>query len=1385
MQQSTLRLVLASITLVLLGAAQAAEPWDAPAFTTPAGELLRSATAIKRDSPANVTVLLDERVFVLDERHRLTRTDHLVYRVDSPDGVEKWAASGTTYQPWHQDKPDINARVITPDGREHRLDQKLLVDVTKRDSAQQIYDDDRHIEGPLPAVTVGAVVEEHIVVRDREPFFAAGLVHREFVGRPVPVLLTRIVIEAPDSLPIKRALHLLPGANAKETRANGRVRWTVEVANSDEMTEMENNLPPDVAGWPSVEFSSAPSWEHVATAYRDMTEARIRTEDAKPLLAGLTPPTRSNTNNALPNSPSLEFIGKVVQKLHREVRYTGIEFGTARLIPEFPAETLRRKFGDCKDKSTLLIAALRAAGIEAYLALLAAGNDQDVSPELPGMGMFDHAIVYLPGTPELWIDATAEYTRVGVLPTADADRLALVIREGTRELKRTPAPRSSDNRQIELREFTLNEYGPANVVEVTDTFGSIETEYRSWYAGADTKERTDDLAEYTRTAYRAKKLANYSHTSSTDFSRPYQLRLEMSEAPVGFTDLETAAVGINVANITTRMPEYFDNKVAEDPANPTKVDYKIRADKSPRHADVVFEPFQMEWHYHLIPPAGFQARKLPQNVVTNLGPAKLEQKISVEKDGSIHARWTFDTVKGRYTLAESEALVKALRELNDAETMLLAFDQIGVALRADGDYKGALAANESLVAKYPKKAVHRLRSATALLEAGLDLRARREAQAATKLEPKSSLAWKTYGWMLQHDAVGRRFGEGYDRAGAIAAYRKALELEPDNTDIAADLAVLLEHNHVGVRYTSKPDIEAAIEVYRKRREHLDEKEREKDTYADNLYFAMLYAGHYQELRETLKGLAPTASRRAIVVAATGAQEGGAKAIEAAFQVAASDPDRRKALANAANILVHLRQYPAAADVLEASTKGETITAQVSQRIAALRKTERTEPALLAATDARTTLLRSFLELLTLEDGSARFAKRLSQHAAAVGNADVEDLDSLQRLLNAGLRRQDMPRAVVGDLMIANLRVAVAGDDASGYRITMRSPGNTITAFVIREDNEYRMLAVGSDLAALGLVALEAADAGNLVAARRWLDWARTEIKNTSSDDPLGGPVFARLWVAGSDADVHTIRAAAAALLTRTPIADRAVQLLNAARPAVASDAQRTDIDVALAQALSKLARWTELGEVSARLLAAHPSSELAFRNLQWANVRLGRWEALDAAAQARLTRLPDDTIARHVLANGAEERGEFGKIEGILRPIIDSGRATASDYNQYAWSALLAPTVSEGALEAARTAFDETQGRNFAVAHTLACLYAVSGKPREARDLLLKGMDQLNLTKPNDATWYGFGLVAESYGDAASAREYYTRVEKPKEGVITPSSLYALSQKRLTVLAKK
>lgn len=1352
--------------LVLSFATDAAEPWETPAFAAPAAQLLQSASEVKRGDTSAVVVLLDERIFVLDEQHRLTRTNRMIYRVDTPDGVERWAASASRWQPWHQARPDIRARVITPDGREHELDPKLLTDSGTRESGSQVFDDDHVLEGPLPAVQVGAVIEEQVVVRDEKPFFAGGSVYREYIGRPVPVRHTRVVIDAPESLPLKRLTRLLPDAQVKETHTDGRVRWTFEQGELDALADADTNLPADVAPWPSVEFSSGTSWESVAANYRAMTEARIRPDDAKPLLANLK------------KSPNPELIAKLVERLHHEVRYTGVEFGAARLVPEYPAETLRRRFGDCKDKSTLLVAALRAAGIDAYLALLSAGDDQDIAPDLPGLGMFDHAIVYVPGAgdggKDLWIDATSDNARVGTLPAADTNRLALVIRDGEKALTRTPSMRSQDNRQVETREFFLSEYGPSRVVETTETFGTVESEYRGWYAGADTKARVDDLKTYAHDAYRAKQLLNYEHTASDDFSKPYSMRLEMKDAPIGFTDLETAAVGINVANITARLPDYFDSRLAD----------KTIDDDRTRTADVVIEPFVTEWHYRIQPPPGFKARALPPSVIQQLGPATLMSEFNVTADGAVHATWRFDTTKSRLTLAEADALLASLRQLQAAETTLIAFDQVGVALRADGDFKGALQANEALTKAYPRKAVHRLRNASALLDAGLGARAQREAQAATKLEPKSALAWKTLGWMLQHDSVGRRFGEGYDRAGAIAAYRKARELDPTNTDISADLAVLLEHDADGVRYSSRANVGEAIAEYQARRKLLSAEEIRSDDYANNLYYALLYAGRYTDLRNALRDEPAGLAQRALTITAIAAEQGGPAAIEVARTLVSGESDRRSALASAGNILTRLRAYPAAADLIEASTRGQTTTAANTQRIALLRKTTRNDGRDIQVTDPRSVVLRSFVELLKHRDDGAAFRALLSRRAA--DGADLaESFERSQRAIIAGLTQQDLPVEVGVDLLFSNVRVNVDGDDALGYRVQLRAAGETQSFYVVKEVGAYRILTVAPMVGPLAVLALERLDANDYAGARRWLDWARLELRAANTEDPLEGPVFARAWTVGAESDLAGARAAAAMLLADCAMSAKALPLLKSVDVEKLGAADRLGYDLALAKVQLDLGNWPELRTVASRLLEAVPTSSLAFRYQQWAAIQMQQFDAVERAAQERLARLPDDSIAREMLVHRAEALGRFAEIPAIMQPLIDSGRATAADYNQYAWSALLRQPVSDQAVDAARMAYDETQGRSAAIGHTLACVYAASGKPREARDLLLKGMEQVGISHPDDSAWYGFGLVAEAYGDAESARDYYAHVQKPKKGVIQASSVYALSQARLAVLTAK
>jgi hypothetical protein len=164
------------------------------------------------------------------------------------------------------------------------------------------------------------------------------------------------------------------------------------------------------------------------------------------------------------------------------------------------------------------------------------------------MNEFDHAIVYVPaddkGASALWIDATAEYTQVGWLPSMDQGRQALIIAEGTTSLTTTPEFKPEEDHLTEVREVEMAAYGPAHIAETSLTEGAIDADYRSDFGEADTREKRKNLEDYARDSYLAKALTRVDRGDGKDLTKPFVLKLEMAEAKRGNTLIEDAALGI-------------------------------------------------------------------------------------------------------------------------------------------------------------------------------------------------------------------------------------------------------------------------------------------------------------------------------------------------------------------------------------------------------------------------------------------------------------------------------------------------------------------------------------------------------------------------------------------------------------------------------------------------------------------------------------------------------------------------------------------------------------------------------------------------------------------------------------------------------------------------
>jgi len=1387
--------------LFVAATAHAQQPaWmlDGAAFASSPAELKAEAAKITPEKFADVTVLFEEERDVLDGSGRMTNTHHMIYRIETPAGVEGWSEASVEWQSFYQTQPEIHARVIRADGAVAELDQKTLTDVPARNEENGTYSDERIHKAPLPALSVGAIVEEETVRTDSQPFFTGGGVYRNWFQRGVPVVRSRLIVEAPADAPLDYRTSLFPaaGIHAPATGGNSQAAGASPAPSVRRLVFEIGPLPAGIASdidlatpaphSPWVEFSTGKSWQSVAEIYRQMAEPQIRPEEVKAVL-----PTPSGSGR-------LALIQQLVSQLHAQVRYTGIEFGESALKPETPAEILKRHYGDCKDKATLLVAMLRASGIPANLALLDAGPGRDVTPDLPGMNQFDHAIVYVPAPTKaekpLWIDATAEFTRVGDLPYPDQGRLALVIPDGaaqgevgkTKGLTLIPEPRPEDSVLVETREFLLNDFGPAHVVESSSTTGHVDANYRANYGAAESKQLKASLENYSKQAYLAKALTRFDHSDPTDFSQPFVLRLDMAEARRGNTSITDAAVALFPAGVFSTLPRWF----AIDPeAGSSKLTAEEKADRekaqAERSATYDIEPFINERRYRLVPPAGFSVRSLPAEKTTPMGPATMTASYSVDSAGVVSAVFRFNSGKPHYTTDEVLALRKAVIEANKQDAAMIFFDEAGAKLIAAGKTREALMADRAVVEAHADTAMPHIHLAYALMQAGVGEKAKEEALKATVLDPKSALAFNTLGWMRQFNAIGVHFGKGFDRDGAVAAYRKAKELDPDDINTRTNLAILLEHDSNGIRYTSVPGLLNAIQEYR------DLKTQDKDAgeqYEDNVLFDLLYACQYKELLTELATLPSSPARDSLGIAATVASDSVAAGIARADHVAGDAQQRSTALRNAGSQLLHLSLYPQAAAMLTAASQNQSDAAAIAGQVAVLQTLTPFDLKKSTVSGAGLVVQRLMADMLTGKLNEQESADLLDRHAygsEAEWQANMKHGFEQMEAITLSGEQTGVPPNVLADIALGTMKITATGDDSLGYRVTVQSVTSAAeTYFVVKDAGTYKIVAGKTDFSEAGQEALYLLHHGNEAGARALLDWKRDQLHRGGGDDQLEGPLLPRFWTSGETQGAANVELAAASLLTASDsIGDLlpAIAARRAKTTAADNHPSQTDLDLLLAYGYDRTANAAGLKSSATALLKDYPDSITAMRLLGQGYKLTQDWTAWNAMLAGPLSKHPTDRPLLLERANAQQEQGDFAGAHKTLQAVIDAGQADSEDYNNLGWNALFEGKIDAAAIQAGQQSNTLSKNASFASLHTLACLYAAEGKTTEARQVLLQGMAAGNLAEPNSATWYAFGAIYEQYGVPDAAIAAYKKVEKP-EGTMSAVDTYVLAQQHLKAL---
>lgn len=1329
--------------------AQADVLWDKGPFAGSAADLLAVSASATGDASA-VVILFEEQRHTFDAQGRCKKVSRFVYKVLTQAGVENWNSVQQRFSPWHQKEPRIRARVINPQGQMFELDPKTFERKGGAGSDDDVYTDDVIVRAPLPGLVVGAVVEQLVEAEETAPLFGAGTVSLFFFASEVPEWRARLIVEAPTSLPLRFTAKGPDTPTDQQSSHNGLVRHVFTGGPLMPLEEQPPAVPYDHVFASHVGFSTGRSWAEVADAYDRVLASRMQG-------GGLLKHPKVVASLSTAKGP-LAKIKAVVESLHQQVRYTGIEFGEASIVPNTPAEVLKHGFGDCKDKSLLLVGALRELGIDAHLALLKAGYGMDVDTALPGLGRFNHAIVFVPATDSLkeplWIDATARYVAVGDIPRSVQGRSALVIQAGIQELRTIPLLPDHANTYAEKRTIWLSEDAPNRVEERLFIQGAGAASFRSDHDGADPKKFREHMEKYTKSHYKSEKLVSASTSDPLAIDVPFEMKVEATDPGIAQVWYGGAHVEVPLANLFEYLPqELSDVSDLETKGEASEAgDHGDKAPKKkPRTVDyLMLSPYRYELQTRIVPPFGFVPNRLGQGRSWKLGEGGLTEEVSAQADGSVLMRHVLHTGPRRMTAAQLVAFRQGIKELYDAPMAEVSFVQEGEAHIEAGRTREGLATFRMQIAKQPEDPKIASRFARALLVAGLGRAARKYVdESLAHFGPKSDLL-HAKGYILEHNEIGQAYAAGFDHAGAWAAYEKAESLPHKGEDITRALTNLASYEPGGRRSWPKPQLEKVLP----RLKRLHDKGGADDTTAYLL--ALIKTQKWPEtmaIAEKLKDSPLVLIAKAVAVAAT---QGPAAAIKAIRATRKDDKEQVEALRAGGSELMFMRRYPEAIALLEQAAKSHEKSAALRTLVRNLKNAKPWQTAKVSTKTPAEAALGFLIASLNVARGNSIDELKPFMAPPLRDLLTSEQGETMRKALlatGASVQLGEIPWDVALDLMTA-VPLQVEGSDELSYRVTVPGEGGH-RFFVERYDGKYGVVSAQGELTVLGMAAKRRLAKGDIKGARRWLDIATAGLSR--QEDPLATAPLLHLWNPGFPASEEAARLAVAAL-TSTIDREASEPVLRGCIAKPTSEVALLGCESALFSSLFSAKKYAEAAKISNRWPGAFPDSQIALRFHFDAFLMASQLDNAERLLKAHdKSAALNDTVVR-CKGNLLHKRGETAKAVKEFQRVIDSNKAQPADYNAAAWSAWLAGASKTASVQNfARTAVEKTNRKHPGAMNTLAAVLADAGQAEEAIAILreympthagvLSGSDQVVV-----------GLVAEAYGQSADAAEMYRLV---------------------------
>jgi transglutaminase-like putative cysteine protease len=467
--------------------------WGLDAAKTPTPAYVKDAAAV---------VLFDEYLETVDAQGRATEREREAIRILKPQGRSD-AMCGVSY--------DVDEKInyfrewtIAADQKQYQAQDTDFIDVGDTSVPIMLSTRKSRVVHP-PAADVGATIvcesEELLEPYLQETFWQ--------IQTHIPVVFQALEVDLPVGRSYSAAWHKFPPVKPVEVAPN---HWRWELKDMPELDLRDVKSRPD---WVALAARMSVLWGDAAVQGTDNQWRAIGQWQGN-LEENRHDPSPEITAKAIELTASApDFYTKltrITDYIQKNVRYFVVERGVGGWQPHYASDIFRNRYGDCKDKTTLLISMLQTIGIHAS-SLSVDVRRGFVDPAAPSR-FGDHMITAIEvpadvqdprlkaiakakdGKRYLIFDPTNERTPVGNLPSYEQGSFGYLAAGASSQIIALPVLDPDANGTEQKGAFTLAADGTLTGSVDTSHIGSEGALFRRFLKKTDTKEQREDWEKY-------------------------------------------------------------------------------------------------------------------------------------------------------------------------------------------------------------------------------------------------------------------------------------------------------------------------------------------------------------------------------------------------------------------------------------------------------------------------------------------------------------------------------------------------------------------------------------------------------------------------------------------------------------------------------------------------------------------------------------------------------------------------------------------------------------------------------------------------------------------------------------------------------------------------